>query len=571
MMTASIVAMMGLMALTVDLGLSYFLKKTAQTAADAAALAGASAAMSNLGANTVPSCATNVTCQAITACPSPVPNPPTNNLHSACLYAQQHGFTQGGNGGVQNVTVAADVTPTPPTVPGVNVIYWVTVRVAQSVPGMFGSVLGFTNSTVAARATASISQGTRGGTLYVLNRQNDTSGIGSPGTTLANGGTANVTVPGGIMMASIANGSNNPSYAYAGNLQGSADVEAPFTNIRGAGTVTLGGSAVWHVAPRSGFSDGPMFYDPMGGMGQPSPLPSAGQTNYVGVANGCLDCLTQPLQPGQYYAIDSRGRPTGDLLKANADVTFSDGGSGFGNYVFYGGLAFPATHTNIVFYPGRYVLAGALSSNDIISFHTQVYIRDQGTAGQQNTDAGEIFIFTDPTYPGLAGHYPPALAGTAVLSSLQLRDINLQAGNNPDIGINLHGLNVANSNVPTDLKSFAPSVFWQDQRNSRVTYDSNGNIDTTSCGGGHSIDNPCTNTSMASSSAPGATLQAHPGVQLYGLIYQPRGAWMTLQGGGSISSPLMFVTGALSLQGSASLTALQDRDQLHVRQDSLIE
>ena len=73
------------------------------------------------------------------------------------------------------------------------------------------------------------------------------------------------------------------------------------------------------------------------------------------------------------------------LLTANSSVTFSDGGSGFGNYVFYGGLQFPSTHTTVTFYPGRYVLAGTQSGNDIISYHTQVTIQDNGTAGVQNT------------------------------------------------------------------------------------------------------------------------------------------------------------------------------------------
>ena len=57
-------------------------------------------------------------------------------------------------------------------------------------------------------------------------------------------------------------------------------------------------------------------------------------------------------------------------------------------------------------------------------------------AGAQNTDAGEIFIFTDPTYPGLAGHFPPALTShSSTLNSFVFGDVNLQAGNNPDIAI----------------------------------------------------------------------------------------------------------------------------------------
>ena len=345
---------------------------------------------------------------------------------------------------------------------------------------------------------------------------------------------------------------------------------APFTYIRGAGRVTLGGSATWNAPPVNGYAEGPLFQDPMAGKGQPPALPSGGVTNYVGVANGCLSCLVQPLQPGQYYAVDSHGVPTGAVLTGSGNITFSDAGTGFGNYVFYGGLNFPSSSTTVRFSPGRYVLAGTQSGNHLFTFHTGVYITDNGAPATQNTDSGEIFIFTDPTYPGLPGNYPPALSGNAsVLNSFGLSDVYLQAGNNVDIEINLHGLNI--TRVTDDLKPFAPAVFWQDQRNSRVKYTSDGHIDNTSCGTGHTIDNPCTNSSMASSSKPGMTLQAHPNMTLYGLVYQPRGAWVTLQGNGNIAAPTMFITGALSMQGGADLMSINPRDSLHKRQVLLIE
>jgi Flp pilus assembly protein TadG len=597
LMTAlSLVALFGMLALAVDVGWAYFTRKSAQRAADAASMAAAIQVLSNVGNNT-PVCGTNVTCQSPSSCPSTINNPPVTEIDVACLYAQQNGFTAGGAGGTQSVTVASGTTTPPPTAPGVNgIYYWITVRVMQSNLLWFGSVvadasgshaiaaptemagarfdrlpvaLALMSGGPAARASAGVSDGILGGTLFLLNRQNDTSGVDSAGVDLSGGGSVAVTAPGGIYMASTDNGASG---IYAGNLHGTPSVTAPFTNIRGAGTVSLVGNSNWSATPQNGFPDGWMFYDPMQGKGQPPPLPSGGLKNYVPVANGCLDCLVQPLMPGQYYAVDSKGRPTGGLLTGDGTVTFSDNGTGFGNYVFYGGLSFPRTHTTVTFYPGRYVLAGTQSGNDLISYHTQVTIQDQGVAGVQNTDGGEIFIFTDPNYPGLSGNYPPALSNApSILNSLGLSDVNLQAGNNPAIGINLHGLNVTNVNVPSDLKPFAPTVFWQDQRNSRVKYTSTGNIDTTSCGTGHSLDNPCTNSNMTSSSAPGMTLQAHPNTQIYGLVYQPRGSWVAFQGSGSITSPSVFITGALGLQGGASLQLLNSRDALKKRIVVLIE
>jgi hypothetical protein len=373
-------------------------------------------------------------------------------------------------------------------------------------------------------------------------------------------------------MASINNGSNNANNAYAGHLQGTPTVTSPFTYIRGAGNVTLGGNATWTQTPTNGVPDNQMFWDPMAGKGQPPALPTGGLTHYVGVPNGCLSCMVQPLQPGQYYSIDSKGNPTGAELGATGNVTFSDNGSGFANYVFYGGLNFRNPGATVTFYPGRYVLAGAQSGTDLFSYHSNVYLVDRSTANLQNSDAGEIFIFTDPTYPGLSGNYPPALSShTSVLNSFVMRSVYLQAGNTDAIQINLHGLNVKSTNVPAELKKFAPAVFWQDQRNSRVKYTASGYIDTTSCGAGHNIDNPCTNSSMADSDIPGMTLQAHPNTQLYGLIYQPRGAWMTLQGNGNLNSPTMFVTGAMNFQGGADLRMLEERESLRTRKVVLIE
>jgi hypothetical protein len=600
MTTLSLVALIGILALVVDIGWAYFQRKSAQKAADAASMAGITQALSNVQ-NVIPVCGSNVPCQDPTPCPSTITVPTTDPISVACLYAQQNGFSAGGANGKQSVNVSAGTTLPPPTAPGVTgIYYWMTVRVYQSEAIMFGSVLsaGASSSrsitpdatqsafsalkrfplalalsaiiSPAARASAGISDGMLGGTLFLLNRQNDTWPYDSPGVDLSNGGNPDIVMPGGIYMASINNGSNNLNNAYAGRLQGNPSVTAPFTYIRGAGTVTTGGSATWNAPPANGIPDGLMFQDPMAGKGQPPALPSGGLTNYVGVANGCLSCLVQPLQPGQYYAVDSHGVPTGAVLTGSGNITFSDNGTGFGNYVFYGGLNFPNTNTTVRFYPGRYVLAGTGSGNHLFSFHTGVYITDNSLPAAQNTDSGEIFIFTDPNYPGLAGNYPPALSSnTALLNSFGLSDVYLQAGNNVDIQINLHGLNI--TRVSSDLKPFAPAVFWQDQRNSRVKYTSSGQIDTTTCGSGYTVDNPCTNSSLANSGGPGMNLQAHPNTTLYGLVYQPRGSWVTLQGNGNIAAPTMFVTGALSMQGGADLMSINPRDSLHQRKVVLIE
>src|SRR5262249_34289766 len=92
---------------------------------------------------------------------------------------------------------------------------------------------------------------------------------------------------------------------------------------------------------------------------------------------------------------------------------------------------------------------------------------------QQNTDAGEIFIFTDSNYPGL--QVPTSLAG---LSFPQAR-----AGVVAGLGgtVTLHGLNANSPYLPSELVPYAPVLIWQDRANTTLKYTSAGILDR-SCG-----------------------------------------------------------------------------------------
>jgi hypothetical protein len=147
---------------------------------------------------------------------------------------------------------------------------------------------------------------------------------------------------------------------------------------------------------------------------------------------------------------------------------------------------------------------------------------------------------------------PGDITGAGITSSLKFGSVDIQMGNNSSSVVNLHGLNKGASNSPpADLTNFAPVVWWQDQANTTIVYDANGNV-VTSCG---DINSPCTRS--ASGLSPDITLQAHPNLHMWGAIYQPRGSSMTFQGNGGISSPMMVITGSFSTQGGADLS-LQD-------------
>lgn len=549
LVTLSLAMIMGVLALATDLGWSHFIKKSAQTAADAGAMAAGIEALAKAG-NAKAECGAggNVACQpSAELCDSATPS----NLHTGCLYAERNGFRAGGKEGRQSVSIAANAGTLPLTANGVkDVFYWVTVTAQEKVPLMFSALMARGGQMVSARATAVITNGIQGGTLYLLNRQNDSSPVGT-GMNLDLGGNTTITAPGGIFISS----NKNPS----AKLQGTPYVRAPMTYIRGGGKVAIGGSARWEAAPSNGFADDAWYFkDPMGGKGQPPAFPTGGLTNHVGVLNGDLSTLAQPLRSGQYYAKDSTGKATGARLTVGSGVTFQDGA--FGSYVLYGGLNI---NSEAKFYPGRYVLAGVKSNNPILAISNTGRMYDNSTAGKQNDDAGEIFVLTDAAYPGLEGNRPAAVE--SIKSSLVFGSAALQSGNSQII--NLHGLN--RDKVPTELKDFAPVALWQDQRNSRVKYDKDGNIDI-SCGGA-SMDNPCTNPSMSGSDTPRLKLQAHPNTNIYGAVYQPRGAWIDLQGNGSINSPLMIITGAMVMDGGCDVGLLEARDQLRRKVVALVE
>jgi hypothetical protein len=295
----------------------------------------------------------------------------------------------------------------------------------------------------------------------------------------------------------------------------------------------------------------------MRGKGQPPP-PTAAQAPPVPVTGGTItgaanNCTT--LSPGTYYAVDNANKPTRAPINISGCVNFSAGSSGFGNYVFFGGVNLSSPGSVITMAPGRYIYAGVDGS------HNSVYSQSNGVAVQDqtpmqsgnvvpNTDAGEVMVFTDANYPGL--YIPPALSSVA--NKFVYGDVNIQMGTDAASLLSLHGLNAEAAELPTELKTFAPTIFWQDQGNSPIKYKSDGNIDT-SCG---SLDSPCANnnsevTTSGKDPSTGMILQATPGLHLYGVLYQPRGASLDMQGSGSVSTPMVIITGTMHLGGSPTV------------------
>jgi hypothetical protein len=198
MVTLSLPVTLGLLALVVDLGWSYWRAEACKTAAQAAATA---AVAGQAGVTTIACGSNNVACTAnsttYAACPSSPSSPPTDNLQAGCLYAQANGFTAGGNSSRQNVRYAAYTSGSP--VHGVSPSYWARFVVAEKIPSLFSAVLGQSWSTVSGASTGAVILGA-GACVYALGHTS------TVGITLSGG--TNVQALCGVWDNSISSGSS---------------------------------------------------------------------------------------------------------------------------------------------------------------------------------------------------------------------------------------------------------------------------------------------------------------------------------------------------------------------------
>jgi hypothetical protein len=185
-----------------------------------------------------------------------------------------------------------------------------------------------------------------------------------------------------------------------------------------------------------------------------------------------------------------------------------------------------------------------------------------------NADAGELFLFTDTHYRDETGTLDTSGIPSTVLSELTYGSAGFQAGNNNQVLINLHGLNKTGG-IPETLNEFNSVALWQDQRNSVVRYyKADGKMDYACVTGPTTAS--CTQT-PAYSQAPKLEIQASPNIDIYGIIYQPRGSWTSLGGGSQYAGPMRIITGAIDFSGGADLTLTPLGSQVMVRTVALIE
>src|SRR5215831_302389 len=248
MLTFSMILLFGMLGLVLDLGWGFFVKRSAQSSADAAALAAVRKAYGVIGQQGSYACGANLDCQVTAVSCSSVGN--SSNLYNGCQYAQ-HNFDLRPTS-QQNLRMSSGTsTPFVTATGNIEVKYWVTATVAGQIPQSFSAVLGNTTLTSSARATAAVVTQVVDGALILLNRRRDRAVFGNTnyyGVDLMvqandNGSNYALQTTGSIRLASTCAGTslgngdcqagNKP--AYAGVDQGGGTVHAPSTLISGSG------------------------------------------------------------------------------------------------------------------------------------------------------------------------------------------------------------------------------------------------------------------------------------------------------------------------------------------------
>lgn len=580
MVTLALVAMLGMMALAVDLGWGHYVKRSAQKAADAAALAGVYRVFAYVGEEFQIPCTGETVCQEAAPCPLQPPSPPGNSIEATCLYAKNNGFEHQGKNGRQSVVVAANNTSPPPTAPGVTSRYWITVTATETLPLFFGGVLHNGIFSTTSRATAALVDADYTASLVLLNRENDcipmesasklTCGVDLLVSANDNQGNYALLADGGIFLASNKHGADADG-RFAGENTGNGTVKAPFTRIRGQGWYTVSGSAQWIETPTN--RDNRAALDPMRGKGQPPP-PTGLPNREIpgGVINGSSDPNNPTLlPPGNYYAtaVDNKGvtYATGEPIRFNGHVKFDNGGAGWGDWVIFGGLVNSSGGAKLMFDSGRYFFAGVKPKNNgdpnpLFAIASNSSLMDPNY--DNASSAGELLVFTDTNYRGQGQSIEIPNLVKPIASQLQHGNAGFQSGANANVEITLHGLNRDSASLPADLQKFANILMWQDQANSVVRYTENGYY--TDCGG-----YICPNDTLASNKSPELYLQGSPTSRMYGTIYQPRGAWTTVQGGGTYKVPIQLIAGALKVQGNAAFSMEKTPIPVMMRMVALVE
>ena len=294
--------MFSVMGLSVDLGWAYFLKQRVQTAADAAASAGAKYAMDHSDVCGV----AGVTCGSSYTCIGA--SPPANSLQEGCLFA-----TADGPPVLTARMYEYDAAHPPSNLSGVTPSIWVQATVSASSPNVFLLMSGFKTSSITANAIGGVMQAAAAGNcIYALS---------SADPAITASGSGNITTTcgimdnGGLTFTGSGNIDADPQILVNGNFKdsGSGNISVTATpssnaKIQVGGTYKKTGSGNISPAYKVGTT---AISDPFSSLTPPS-VGSCDYTNYnfSGASNTTLS-------PGVYCG--------GIKLSGSGNVTFNSG------------------------------------------------------------------------------------------------------------------------------------------------------------------------------------------------------------------------------------------------------
>ena len=329
-----LVVLMGFAGLAIDMGVMRYEKRLQQTAADAAAIAGAS----NLGFPDVESGAQDA--------------------------AARVGFTDNGGGQVSNCaggaaagTICVQVNNPPLTGPHQGIIGYVEVLVAEVHPTYFMKILSINTETITARAVAgNLGPGTGNGCMYAMGLPNEgVEGFDISGNAILNASNCRI-----VDVGNFANtGGASTISAYSISVSGNSTGGGPGGSV----TCVATGACPTFSIPASGdpFQFLPAPGTPAASFGNKTTLP------------------TDTLNPGTYSSITIGG---GSTVTVNPGLYYVNGG---GVNVAGGAIV---TGSGVMFY-----LTGGASINIAATAHIQ--LTAPNNLPSPGTYPG-ILIFQDP-------------------------------------------------------------------------------------------------------------------------------------------------------------------------------
>lgn len=247
--TLTLFLLFSVMGLAVDLGYSYYVKISAQNAADAAA-SGAITYANIHGAT----CGTNITCNSAYTCPSDL-GTIDSAFKAGCAYANSNGYGSG-------VTLIAN-NNTPTYAPGVSASLWIQANVAQTVTHPFLYWAGFHSGSVETAATSAITTSPNSSCIYVLDNSNKAGAL---------------TVSGAAILTAMSCGIyvNSTNTTNALNVTGSARVVASQISVVGHASCTV--ASVCNPVPTTGAT---AVTDPLSGKLTAPSTSGCGRTGYA--------------------------------------------------------------------------------------------------------------------------------------------------------------------------------------------------------------------------------------------------------------------------------------------------